>query len=254
MPFMIFRNCLIASNHTGTVGSAVYCDQSAPEFFNCTFSSNTSVNGGAVYCQNHSAPIFTNCIFWNLGEEFMCDSSSHPAVKFSCVQGGWSGEGNTSFSPEFVDIGGGDYHLQDGSSCIDSGSPEIAPSIDLDGNPRPGLDGFVDMGAYETPSDYEPGFVDPLPLRYYVNASAPQGGDGLSWSTAFNRINQALEVAASVGYVNNLEIWIAQGVYLEAIQLEPTMRIYGGFSGTEVSPVQRETSGHATVIDASGTD
>jgi len=44
--------------------------------------------------------------------------------------------------------GSGDYHLQSGSRAINSGTSTAAPSIDLDGAPRPFGTGF-DIGVYE---------------------------------------------------------------------------------------------------------
>ncbi len=42
----------------------------------------------------------------------------------------------------------GDYHLQNGSKAIDNGTSIDAPSVDLDGNPRPNGSGY-DIGCYE---------------------------------------------------------------------------------------------------------
>ncbi len=42
----------------------------------------------------------------------------------------------------------GDCHLKNGSPAIDRGTPNSAPSVDLDGKPRPQGQGF-DIGAYE---------------------------------------------------------------------------------------------------------
>ncbi|WP_158621713.1 choice-of-anchor Q domain-containing protein [Corallococcus aberystwythensis] len=50
--------------------------------------------------------------------------------------------------PQFVNAAGGDFHLAPGSLAINAGSPAFAPSVDLDGNPRP-VDGLHDIGAYE---------------------------------------------------------------------------------------------------------
>ena len=48
----------------------------------------------------------------------------------------------------FVNYDANDLHLKQGCAAIDSGSPELAPSIDKDKNPRPQGNG-IDVGAYE---------------------------------------------------------------------------------------------------------
>jgi len=57
---------------------------------------------------------------------------------YSDVQGGWSGIGNITIDPMFVDTGGGDFHLMPGSPCIDTGDP--ASPLDPDST-------RADMGA-----------------------------------------------------------------------------------------------------------
>jgi len=92
---------------------------------------------------------------------------ANPQVSFSCIEGdeAWPGEGNINLDPLLVQLGHwddngtpdnrsddtwveGDYHLQPGSPCTDSGTPRGAPSFDIEGNGRPCGEG-VDMGAYE---------------------------------------------------------------------------------------------------------
>jgi len=95
-----------------------------------------------------------------------------PVVSYSCIANAvFPGEGNISEDPLFVrrgrweDADGdgienwlpGNYHLQPGSPCIDRGTCEGAPLLDLDGNPRPTGAG-CDMGAYEFGSCPPPRF------------------------------------------------------------------------------------------------
>jgi hypothetical protein len=50
--------------------------------------------------------------------------------------------------PKFVNASAADFHLQEGSSAIEKGSPLNAPTNDYDGNIRPQGAGY-DIGAYE---------------------------------------------------------------------------------------------------------
>ncbi|NJD78615.1 MAG: DUF1565 domain-containing protein [Candidatus Methanoperedens sp.] len=50
--------------------------------------------------------------------------------------------------PQFVNPAGGDFHLGNSSPAIDTGSPDGAPNVDFEGNPRPRGAGY-DIGAFE---------------------------------------------------------------------------------------------------------
>jgi len=71
-----------------------------------------------------------------------------PLITYCDIKGGFSGTGNIDANPLFVDGTAGDFHLQDGSPCIDSGTTAGAPDTDIEGIARPQGAG-VDMGAYE---------------------------------------------------------------------------------------------------------
>lgn len=72
----------------------------------------------------------------------------------------------------------------------------------------------------------------------YVDDDAPPGGDGMSWSTAYNDLQDALDVAMPLD-----EIWIGQGTYLPSerlnvgdprsavFQLKSDLLLIGGFAG-----------------------
>ncbi|NLV44216.1 MAG: hypothetical protein GXY07_06930, partial [Candidatus Hydrogenedentes bacterium] len=69
-------------------------------------------------------------------------------MSFSCVDGGFAGEGNIDDDPLFEDPENGELWLQAGSPCIDTGTATYAPDQDIRGIHRPQGAGF-DMGAYE---------------------------------------------------------------------------------------------------------
>lgn len=81
------------------------------------------------------------------------------------------------------------------------------------------------------------------PARRFVSADALPGGDGLSWATAFNDLQDAIEDAEGNPSVG--EIWVAQGLYLpsrregpatprsETFKIPNNVAVYGGFRGDE---------------------
>ena len=96
-----------------------------------------------------------------------------------------------------------------------------------------------------------------------VDDDAPPGGDGTSWTTAFDNLQDALGAAAFGG-----EIWVAAGVYRPTARTDPDdprsatfqlvggLRIYGGFSGIESSVAQRDPARNETILsgDLAGDD
>lgn len=83
----------------------------------------------------------------------------------------------------------------------------------------------------------------------YVDANAAPNGNGYSWANAFDKLQDALEVACSGD-----EIWVAQGTYTAGLardsgfQMVPGVAVYGGFNGTETSRDQRDWSSNETIL------
>ena len=78
---------------------------------------------------------------------------------------------------------------------------------------------------------------------FYVNSNATAGGDGSSWETAFNYLQDALDVTVSG---RGEQVWIAQGTYypddgtnvtegdrLASFIIKDQVALYGGFIGIE---------------------
>ncbi|MHC4748988.1 MAG: right-handed parallel beta-helix repeat-containing protein, partial [Planctomycetota bacterium] len=151
-------DCIISGNEAYDEGGGLGGLGSSwgSEIVNCVILNNKAQErGGGLY---HYRGRINNCIIWSNSPDQIYkqwDSDSDPT--YSCVQGGWSGTGNISINPQFVDAANGDYHLHPDSPCINVGDPDFVPmsgETDIDGEPRV-MGTRVDMGVDEytsTPS------------------------------------------------------------------------------------------------------
>ncbi|MCX8064619.1 MAG: PKD domain-containing protein [Candidatus Hydrogenedentes bacterium] len=79
--------------------------------------------------------------------------------------------------------------------------------------------------------------------------------DGLTWDSAYTTIQEGINKAYELG---GGEVWVAGGIYDEvrnnpygALVLRELVKLYGGFSGNEISLSQRNFNTNVTVIDGS---
>ena len=102
----------------------------------------------------------------------------------------------------------------------------------------------------------DPGSAPEVLNRFYV-AETGDGSDGLSWTTAFTKLEDALPTNAGP-----LEIWVAAGVYTpgtfpyHSFILKPGVRLYGGFDTDDVVFSDRDWEANVTVLsgDIDGND
>lgn len=238
-------NCLIYGNRSRNGGAIT----GAPTIINCTIVNNSAtLSGGGAWHYTSGRLIVKNSILWNAGEEITGGLIRDASVANSCIQGGWPGEGNTDVLPQFVDEVAGDFRLANGSPCIDGGNSAVAPPADRDGVLRMEFDSQVDIGAYETPPDFESGPKAHLPVIHYVNINIPAEGDGRSPETAFRAIETALRISSTSD-----EIRVAPGSYKSRITLEPRVTLQGGIAATRsgrtvIEPIDRPANQWATCI------
>ncbi len=117
--------------------------------YNCTLIGNSAglISGGA-----HGGTLY-NCIVWSNAAPTNAnwrEFSGAPSITNTCTTPLPIGAGNITNDPLFVNAAAGDYQLQPGSPCINTGTNEgwMFTAVDLAGHPRV-VGGIVDMGAYE---------------------------------------------------------------------------------------------------------
>ena len=160
-------NCLIAQNSARSGGGmSIWNTGCTPTLTNCTITGNSGT--GISFITYPKATIINSIVWGNSGGNLYSDYSpnSDPIISYSDIGGGYTGTGNINAVPLFIDADGpdnnpatwqdNDYHVQEGSPCVDTGNTSAPnlPGVDLDGKPRVvdgNFDGtvFVDMGAYE---------------------------------------------------------------------------------------------------------
>jgi len=163
--------------------------------------------------------------------------------------------GTNSVSAETTDLGGGPRFLDDpntqdtgsGSApIIDMGADEFDPIEDIDG------DGIA-PAADNCPTVYNPDQTDAdgddigdaCERIVFVDDDAPDGGDGTTWATACNELQDGLMAAQGSGRAVR-EVWVAKGVYRPdrgrgltvndralSFKLINGLTIRGGFAGNE---------------------
>lgn len=142
-------NCVVAQNTSNVFSAGIYVNKAVVSVTNCTLYGNAAStllsSSGAAYVAAESTLAVRNSILWaNSVPAVYSDGTT--TVTYSDVQSGYTGAGNIAANPLFV--AADDFHLQEGSPCIDKGTASGAPAIDIEGVSRPQLGG-IDMGAYE---------------------------------------------------------------------------------------------------------
>ncbi|MCP4645407.1 MAG: right-handed parallel beta-helix repeat-containing protein [bacterium] len=146
-------NCIVAYGLAWGAGGGMANGSSSVAITNCTFYGNYVAGTGGAVSDDGTDTTIVNSVFWNNKSSGTDDEipAGVADVTFSCVAGGYAGDGNTAADPLFTDEFNSDFRLASGSPCADTGTAAGAPSDDIRGASRPRGSGY-DMGAYERQS------------------------------------------------------------------------------------------------------
>lgn len=151
---------------------------------------------------------------------------------------GWRSFSFLEPADQFISIVPGEenFHLFEGGNAIDTAvNLAFIYTDDIDGLERDDHSKW-DIGADEY-CIYSSGI-------WYVDSE--KYGDGTSWDTAFETIQQAVSAAGP-----GEEIWVKQGTYLlsSEIRIDKSVSIFGCFKGTETQREQRNCRFNENVVD-----
>jgi hypothetical protein len=250
-------NNMILGNSASQAGGGMYLASSYVGIFNNTIAANSAPQyGGGVYLSGGPQSLHNCIVAFNSSGIF--GETGNPSIWHTCIFGNTmydfggsavftQGQGNIAADPMLSSLAYGDAHIQPGSPCIDAGNNAFAEEpTDFDGQPRiQPVAGVVDLGGDE--SDGTLWSVEP---RVIVRVSE-QGSDdweGFTWAQAKRTVQAAIDAAGPQGG----DVWVQQGIYCENLLLRPFVHVYGGFSGTEASRIERDASAHRSVLDGGG--
>lgn len=279
-------NCVISNNtltanvkallggSANAYGAGVYVN--AGTFFNNTITKNSATSSSGLIAGSASSASgvrventasIVNCIVYgNTGTAKQITGDGTTSVSYSCTGESYPGEGNMVVNPQFVNVGGNDFHLQEGSPMINVGntypSGFTLPETDMDYTARI-KDCAVDIGAYEYGGGREkivPGGMNGKQV-VYVTRDGAGSATGVSWEQAAC----ATKLQVAIDYLSENgggEVWVAVGMdamnrseriayfYPTAMidddvarsnvfAIRSDVRVIGGFRGDEQTPDDR---------------
>lgn len=270
-------NVVVHRNTAMTEGGGLYATNAAPTLAQTTFTANQAyASGGGIYKASalnlHNSIVWGNSIVGTSTWPQIHNASGTMDIRHSDIEG--SGGSGTGWDVALGTDNGGNLdvdpllkpnqRLAYGSPVVDAGSDALLPADpadldgdgntaealpqDIDGDPRVLYDA-VDMGA------------DELLIRvWYVDDDGDSDvDDGCSaWSNACYDLRTVLKEAAGGD-----EVWVAAGTYMPGLpehspnltfQLKNSVRVYGGFAGTETVREQRDPSANLTLLSGDRDD
>jgi hypothetical protein len=274
------RNCTFYGNNAINCGGGLFSDGTNITVSNNIFYKNL-ISGFSHFPKSDFYTVTTTSSSYFRNNSLQLTENNYTQLGGSSANHFDLGSGNTNyfaltpmFSNEFDLDGPDNIHRtsDDGlrlavpSKLIDAGLDSEYPLAgvlytDLRGTNRKQAN-FVEVGAYESLVSVCPSGAGDTILR--VNNQLAFNGNGLTWSTAYNTLGDALIMAQ--GCPNIKEVWVKLGTHnpertdqnlfynvtdnkTRTFELRNGLRIYGGFAGGETSKNTRNPAANLTILD-----
>jgi hypothetical protein len=182
-----------------------------------------------------------------------CQDTCEPGETQSCLcAGGASGA-------QVCAAGGDSWGACDCTGGTDTDS-DTDTGADADTDTDTDTDECVDEDPFNPTECPE---IDASDARVrYVDADVATPGDGKSWSTAFARVQPAVDACRCVALVleQPCQVWVAAGEYevfqywcrTDTLRMRPGVELYGGFAGGETSLGARDWEANVTTLTGDG--
>lgn len=271
--YLSVANCLVANNTSSNSGAGVYSNGDniirSTSIVNNKITSNSSSYQGAGVYSSYNLTIANSIVWGNMKNGETSGIAGTHVANYVASDDVCTGNHNVAlmssaeatFSPKFVNpsVEAGavdttsnvDWHLAQGSPCVNRGDNSLAAVYDMEGAARIQQD-TIDLGCYESP--YNSVALPVYDEIIYVVEGGAGTMTGENWANALGSIQDAVQIAA----MNNAMVWVAAGTYHgdgtseNAFVMKAGVNVYGGFAGNEATDYdlsQRDFTTNATVLD-----
>ncbi|PWQ93789.1 hypothetical protein DKT75_19490 [Leucothrix arctica] len=281
----VFIDGKFFGNISATKGGAIYSDYDAdPQFYNVLFAENKAYTGSAIALDGSKTAVVLNATIVNnhstdLGPAIYLGSgpAAVPYVSHSVIWNNKSDLAEDSFETFHGDwIFLNNSTLDKGTGWVGDNVIQIAPNLSgkyevknkqLSASAwgwNESLSGKDLRNNFKVANWWLPVTNDGLVVSkldkvasgqtvVYVDGDAKSGVNGKGWKTAFNTLQNGIDLA----YQTGAQVWIAEGSYFpnetlgrkSTFILRDDVEIYGGFKGIESKLEQRSVGLYPTILD-----
>lgn len=161
--------------------------------------------------------------------------------------------------PAVVDIGADEFvDTRGGPTYGKANNDTSAAYSNLDGDTDKIDNNFDNCVATSNPTQVDSNgdkigdSCQTIPAVYYVTPTGSDTNNGTTWATAFKTIQHAIDFADfhnQAGWVKNPEVWVKKGTYNENILIWHSVKVYGGWAGTELPTTLNVYSGRDVIAN-----